>query len=118
MEQLVASPVCDPDMDLEKSLRTYSGVGFSKFEAFTGWTAARLDPAGDPEEYRRVADRCGMRIVSVHLPAIRADEDESLGWAVHTARFAHEVGAEVVIFKADSLETYARTAGPFPEAVG
>jgi sugar phosphate isomerase/epimerase len=53
----------------------------------------------------------------VHLPTIQADEDESLGWAVHTARFAAQAGAQVVIFKADGLETYARTAGPFLDAI-
>lgn len=119
IDRLVASPVCDPGLSLQESLAAYSELGFSKFEAFTEWTDAALDPSADPRAYRRMAAEHGMRIVSVHLPRIAGGQEGGHRAAVEAARFADALGAEVAIFKADSRPAYVEAGRRFlPEVEG
>ncbi len=118
MERLAVSPVCDPTLPLEESLAAYAAMGFTKFEAFTGWVASALRPDGDPADYLDVARRHGMRYVSVHLPQVHADDPATLEAAVATARFADALGADVVLYKAATRGDYVEAAPHFLAAVG
>jgi sugar phosphate isomerase/epimerase len=112
IEQLVASPCCRPDWSLQQSLAAYAALGFTRFEGFTEWTAAALDPAAKAATYARLAAEHGMRFASLHLPTIR-DEGASLERAIHAAGFAEALGAEIVVVKAESKELYARAVPAF-----
>lgn len=115
MSRLAGSPCCIPKMPLDEILAAYAELGFVKFEAFTSWCASQLDVAADPAAYRALAERHGMRFGSLHLPPV--GEDLDVGPAVRAARFADELGAGVVLFKAASREVYIRSAKPFLDAL-
>ncbi len=61
-------------MTLDEAMAACAALGFGKFEAFTSWTAARIDLVADPADYRRRTERHGMRCVSMHLPVVEADD--------------------------------------------
>jgi sugar phosphate isomerase/epimerase len=116
MDRLVASPACNPEMSLDEALAAYAGLGFTQFEAFTSWAQSALDLAQDPQVYRDKAARYGMRFTSFHLPPI--DEDAtSLERALRAARFAADLGARVVLYKATSRPRYIEAAGPFLDGI-
>lgn len=114
LARLVASPACIPQMTLDEILPAFAALGFTKFEAFTQWATSGLDTHRDPVDYVAHAGEHGLRFTSMHLPPIVADDrDATLDTAVHGARFAQRLGASVVLFKADSRETYVDVARPF-----
>ena len=113
LDHLVASPCCNPQMTLPEALVAYSRLGFSKFEAFTGWVRSALDLDTDPQRYIECAAGHGMRFTSLHLPPVEDDLDASVARAVRAAEFAHALGADVVLYKATSRENYVRSAGGF-----
>jgi len=117
VDRFVASPCCNPEMDLDTVLAAYSRIGFRKFEAFTSWCRSALDINGEPATCLAAARRHGMRFASIHLPPITDDLDASLATAVQAAEFAKAVGAGVVLFKANSRPNYIRCAKPFLDAV-
>lgn len=112
----IASPCCNPEMTLPEVLSAYSRLGFRKFEAFTSWVNSVLDWERDPVAYRDQALQHGMQYVSLHLPPVGDDREESLARAVKAARFAAALGARVVLFKATSRPNYIAAAKPFLEA--
>jgi sugar phosphate isomerase/epimerase len=116
-DRLVASPVYFPAWPLEKVLSSCLELGFSKFEGFTEWSASKLDWRGDPAVPRQQAESSLLRFTSFHLPTIRQEEDEGLTNALTAARFAAGLGASIVLFKAASLEIYARTIPRFLDAL-
>lgn len=113
----VGSPACIPQMSLEEILPAYAALGFRKFEAFTSWCQSRLDIDADPEEYRDLAARHGIAFTSLHLPPVNDETETSLARAVKAARFAEALGADMVLFKADSRRNYIRAARPFLDAL-
>lgn len=116
-EQLVSSPACIPQLSLEEILPIYRELGFEKFEAFSSWCTSALDIDADPAACRRTAERYGMRFTSFHLPPIGNDHDAGVARAVRAARFAQEIGANVVLYKADSRQNYVTAAGAFLDAL-
>ena len=112
MDRLVASPCCNPELTLDEALAAYSNLGFRQFEAFTGWCQSAFDWEQDPRSYLAVGERYGMRFSSLHLPPVNDDPD-SVRRALQAARFGAAVGAEVVLFKANSRQNYVRHAGAF-----
>lgn len=118
MERLVASPVCEPALSLEESLAAYAAMGFTKFEAFTGWVASALRADGDADDYLEVARRHGMRYVSVHLPQVSRDDPATLEAAVEAARLADALEADVVLYKAATRRDYVEAAPAFLAATG
>lgn len=117
IERLVASPACNPTLTLDEALCTYAVLGFQKFEAFTNWPHAAVDWTGDPQRYLDVAAFYGITYTSFHLPAIDDDLERSLDRAVCAARFADALGAEIVLYKATSRQSYVRAAGAFLDAI-
>lgn len=117
MDHLVGSPACLPRMPLEQILPAYARLGFRKFEAFTGWCESRLDIEDDPARYRDLAARHGIRFTSLHLPPLDEDLEISLRRAVRAARFARDLGARIVLFKANTRENYIAGARPFLDAL-
>jgi sugar phosphate isomerase/epimerase len=116
MNPLVASPCSTPGLTLDQALAAYAGIGFRRFEAFTGWVKSALDPAAPAIPYREHAARHGMAYHSMHLPAITPEEAGEPRAAIDAATFAAELGCDVVLFKAVDLATYQRAAGPYLDA--
>jgi len=116
-DRLVSSPVYFPDWPLEKVLSTCHELRFSKFEGFTEWSASKLDWRGDPAVPRQQAESRLLRFTSFHLPTIRQEVNEGLANALTAARFAAGLGANIVLFKAAALETYARMIPRFLDAL-
>lgn len=114
--RLVASPCSNPKLPLEGVLAAYSGLGYRKFEAFTSWAASAFDFESDPAAYLETAGRFNMTFSSMHLPRVDGST-ETLAAAVRAARFAGEIAAGVVIFKADSRENYIAVAQEFLDGV-
>jgi sugar phosphate isomerase/epimerase len=115
--RLAASPCCNPKMPLEELFGAYADMGFRKYEIFTTWVNAAFDIDTDPQIYRDLARRNGISFASMHLPPVRSDEPQSLKRSIRAARFAAELGAPVVLFKADSIERYVESAGRFLDAI-
>lgn len=105
--QLTISPACIPSMPLESLLALYSGMGYTRFEAFTSWVQSAFDWTEPPESYLERLDRYGMRVTSLHLPKVRMDRPDTLEDAVRAAQFADGLGASAVIFKAETAADYA-----------
>lgn len=115
---VAVSPCSNPDMDLESVMRAYRGLGYRKFEVFTGWAKSAVSIDENPVGYRSLADSVGMKLSSFHLPPVDGRNfDDSLQRAVRATRFAAELGVTHVIFKAVDRPTYIRAAGPFLDAV-
>lgn len=114
---LVVSPCSNPEMTLDEALSAYSEIGYTKFEAFTGWAKSSLDIEGDPEEYAKKAASYGMRFTSMHLAQIAENVDASLAYAIKGARFAAKLGASVVLFKAKTTELFAEAGPQFLDAI-
>ncbi|MGC9349495.1 MAG: sugar phosphate isomerase/epimerase family protein [Anaerolineae bacterium] len=117
LERLVASPACNPDMSLDDALAAYAGLGFRKFEVFTGWAKSAFDIDKDPEFYLDQGAQYGMRFTSFHLPPIEDDQATSLNRAVSAARFAQAIGAHIVLYKATSRPNYIEAAARFLDAI-
>ena len=117
MENLTASPCCNPELSLAEALGAYSVLGFRNFEIFAGWTGAAYDVEKGPQFYLELGRKYGMKFTSVHLPPVLADDFEgTMEMALAAAGFADGLGAEVVLFKARSREVYIRAAGTFLDA--
>jgi sugar phosphate isomerase/epimerase len=116
LDCLVASPCSNPHLELDDVLRHYAAIGFSKFEAFTGWVRSAIDLDGPARELRENVASCGMQVTSMHLPPVTDDGERTLARAVQAAAFAAELGADVVLFKASSIQHYVRWAPHFLEA--
>ena len=113
LERLTISPCCNPEYDLETALKCYSNLGFTQFEAFTSWAKSALDYNIPTESYREIFEKHNMRVTSFHLP--RIDGEASFLEAVKAAKFADELGAEVMLYKANSRELYVNYAKKFTE---
>jgi sugar phosphate isomerase/epimerase len=116
-DRLVSSPVYFPHWPLKKVLSACRELGFSKFEGFTEWSASKLDWRGDPAISRQRAESMNLRFTSFHLPTVGHEIDEGLANALTAARFSAGLGANIVLFKAASLEIYARTIPRFLDAL-
>ncbi len=117
MTNIAVSPCSNPQFDLATALREYAALGYRKFEAFTSWAKSALDWREDAGRCRALAASHGMAFSSMHLPPVRSDEPEAtLEEAVRAARFAHELGAPVVLFKASDRPTYV-SAAAFLDAI-
>jgi len=114
LSRLAASPCSNPEMSLEEALVAYGGLGFRKFEVFTSWAGSAFDIDADPGDYLAAGRRHGMEFVSMHLPPVKGDDTAAtLDRAVRAAEFAEAIGAKVVLYKADSRETYVAAAAEF-----
>lgn len=115
---IAISPCCHPRLPYEQALTAYADLGYRKFELFTSWATAAVDWQSPPATVRAPAERCGMTFSSLHLPAIRGDAvEEGVADAVAATRFAADLHAPVVLFKADTRETYIEAAGAYLNAI-
>ena len=117
MDRLVASPCCVPEMPLEPQLEAYAALGCRKSEAFTTWAAAARDLERDPIEYTGLLSRHSMAVTSFHLPSVSGARGPTFERAVHAARFAHALGAGVVLYKATDHAAYINAGVSFLDAV-
>lgn len=113
MQRLVASPCSLPQMPRAAFLDAVSNLGFAKVEAFTSWAAAHLDPTQPARGYRDEAAARAIRYSSLHLPPVTMDDVASVDRAIAAARFAADLGADVVLYKAATREAYIRYAPRF-----
>lgn len=114
MDNLTASPCCNPEMTLGGALSAYSAMGFQNFEMFAGWVKSAYEVETGPQFYLELGRRYGMKFTSVHLPPVLEDDYEgSMELALASAGFADAVGAEVVLFKAKTRELYVKAAKTF-----
>lgn len=116
METIAISPCSNPEMTLHEALSAYSQIGYRYFEAFSSWVSSSLDIHADPDGYRTVAQSHGMQYLSFHLPPVTGMNDGSLETAVHATAFARQIGAEIVLFKAATLDLYIQAAPPYLDA--
>ncbi|MBN1670953.1 MAG: sugar phosphate isomerase/epimerase [Kiritimatiellae bacterium] len=114
--RLVAGAASVPTLDLETVLSEYARIGFRKLEVWTMWAASKLDIDADPATYVAQAERHRMCFPVAHLPLVRRGKAETLDRAIRSARFAAAVGARIVSFKADTIETYIETASRMLDA--
>lgn len=114
---LVASSCSNPTVELEPMLARCAAMGYRRFEAFTSWAASHLDLDRDPVAYRALAAQHGIAFTSMHLPPVKAASGPTFERAVHAARFARDLGVGIVLFKADSRETYIAAGRPFLDAI-
>jgi sugar phosphate isomerase/epimerase len=117
MQRLVASPACVPKWSLDELLPAYARMRFRKFEVFTSWCRAAVAPNADAGPLLESARKYGIRFTSLHLPPVNDDLEKTLSAAVQAAKLAAVIGAQVVLFKANTRENYIRAAGPFLDAI-
>jgi sugar phosphate isomerase/epimerase len=116
-DELIVSPCSNPEMGLEEVLAAYSGIGYRRFEVFTGWAGSAFDYHGDPAFYLTKGREHGMSFASMHLPPIGDDIEAGLAEAVTAARFAAAIGVEVCLYKAATREGYVAAAVDFLDAI-
>ena len=114
LDNLSVSPCSNPELGLDECLSAYAGLGYRKFEVFTGWAGSAFDYHEAPEFYAGKGSQYALTFSSMHLPAVGDDLD--VGEAVAAARFAAAIGAPVVLFKATSRPNYIASAGAFLDA--
>jgi sugar phosphate isomerase/epimerase len=117
-DRLVGSPCCLPEMAYAPLFAAYREIGFTKFEAFSIWVAARHNETVEPIAARAQAAEYGLAITSYHLPKIERDIEAGLAAAVSAARYAARLGEGVaVLFKADTKDLLIQTAPRFLDAI-
>ncbi|HOR27822.1 MAG TPA: sugar phosphate isomerase/epimerase family protein [Candidatus Sumerlaeota bacterium] len=116
-EMLVGSPCSLPAMSVDEVLATYAQLGYRHFEVFVQWVQSRFDYYGDPAVYREKAERHGLRYHSLHLPPVNDAIEESVAEAVRATRFARDLGAQIVLFKANTRPLYIESARRFLDAI-
>ncbi|MEX0775160.1 MAG: TIM barrel protein [Phycisphaeraceae bacterium] len=114
---IAISPCCNPKLALAAALEAYSAIGFHRFEAFTSWAASALDYHQPAEDYLQLAQRWGMTFSSMHLPAVGQDIAAGVAEAVAATRFAAQLGATIVLFKAVSRPAYIEAAPAYLDAI-
>jgi sugar phosphate isomerase/epimerase len=117
LDQLVSSPACIPQWTLDEVLPAYEALGFRKFEVFTSWCRSAVSPDADSKAIVEKMKAHGMQVTSLHLPPLKEDLDASIPVAVQAARLAQQLGADVVLFKADTRANYIRGAKLFLDAI-
>jgi len=117
LNQVVVSPCCNPEMELEPVLAAYSKIGYRQFEVFTVWVKSAFDYRKDPAFYRAIGQKYGMSFTSMHLPPITDDIETSLAESLKAAAFAAAIGAKVVLFKAHSRALYIAAAKRFLDGI-
>lgn len=115
-QRIAVSPCSTPKWPLEECLRAFSDLGYTKFEAFSEWAISALDLSVEPQFYREKLGEHGMMFSSFHLPPLGKEFDESLQTSIKAARFAAQLGAPIVLFKARQREGYIDGAAPFLDA--
>ena len=108
----------DNPLTLEESLRSYSSMGYKKFELYMQGRGASPDLAKGADYVLEVASRYGMTYSSLHLVAVEADFGETLQSAVADTLFAEKLGIPVVVFNATEKSHYAAAMKKFLEAIG
>lgn len=111
------SPCSNFELPWVEAMRRYAELGFRKFETFNLWTPKGMGRHIAPAHCRAIAQRNEMQFISMHLPPINDDRARSLEVAIEAARFAQEIGAKIVLFKATSLENYIATGRQFLDAI-
>lgn len=117
VKNVVISPCSNPELDLDTVLSAYAAIGYTRFEAFSGWVASALDYRNSPSDYLEIAKRYGMSFYSFHLPVVTEQIEDSLLRTIQAAQFAADLGAEIVLFKAASRELYIKSAVQFLDAI-
>ena len=104
-------------MAWEEALNAYANLGYRNFEVFTSWAQSAVDLTHSPDIYRSQAKQYGMRLTSMHLPPVTEDIEASVARIVAAARFARDLGANVVLYKAATRPLYIEGAGPFLDGI-
>lgn len=115
-QRIAVSPCSTPKWPLDECLRAFSDLGYTKFEAFSEWATSALDLDREPQFYRELLGEYDFTLSSFHLPPLGREFDESLQTSIKAARFAADLGAPVVLFKARQREYYIEGAAPFLDA--
>jgi len=110
LDDIVVSSCSLPEHDLPSILAVCREIGYRNFEVFTTWAKSAIDYHLDPAPFREQFESCGMRVHSFHLPPIGDDIEATLAESLAACRFAKALGAEIVLYKANSRPNY-RAAG-------
>lgn len=109
IDQLTISPCSNPAFELPEVLKAYAEIGFKNFEVFTSWAKSALDINKEPAEYLKLGEKYHMSFRSFHLPNITTiNGEKDLEQSILAARFAYKIGCDVVLFKADSIQTFLK----------
>ncbi|MBN2714046.1 MAG: sugar phosphate isomerase/epimerase [Planctomycetes bacterium] len=117
IDQFAVSPCSSPKFGLEEALKSYSALGYRKFELFSAWAESRVELGTDPQVYLDLAEKYGMEYTSMHLLPIEDNYEESLEKAIAGAKLAKALGVKVVLYKANSRENYIKGAKDFLDAI-
>lgn len=117
LANFAVSPCSNPELGADDVLSAYAALGYRKFEVFTQWAKSSFDFEGDPAAYLAKGAAHGLEFISMHLPPVEDDQEETLDRAVRAAAFARAIGARIVLFKATSRKNYIEAAPRFLDAV-
>lgn len=101
---------------LEDVMRDYSQIGYRMFELYMNDRGSAVDMSLGADYYRDLAAKYGMRYPSLHLFEIDPDDDASMRKAYDAARFAKDLGIEILVFNSTRKDNYARALGMFLRA--
>jgi sugar phosphate isomerase/epimerase len=118
LDDFVISSCSLPQHDLPSILGVCREIGYRNFEVFTSWAKSSIDYHLDPQPFRDEFERRGMRVSSFHLPPIGDDIEVTLRESLTACRFAKALGAEVVLYKANSRPNYIAAAKRFLDGAG
>ncbi len=116
INDLVISPCSIPDMELDDVLKTFSELGYHKFEIFTSWVKSAFDYNADPDKYLHLGKKYNMKFTSFHLPVVKEDTENSVKEAIKADEFAAALNVKVALFKAETRPLFINTARQFLDA--
>jgi sugar phosphate isomerase/epimerase len=113
LDDFVVSSCSLPQHDLPSILGLCREIGYRSFEVFTSWAKSSIDYHLDPAPFRDEFERRGMRVHSFHLPPIGDDIEGTLRESLSACRFAKALGAEIVLYKANTRPNYVAAGKRF-----
>jgi len=117
MISVAVSPCSNPELSLEEALAAYAGLGYSRFEMFTGWAKSAADIHGDPRHYLALAVEHGFGYCCIHVSPLTEDLDASLAEAVQACGFGAMLGCRCAIVKAKTKADFSAGATRLLDAI-
>lgn len=117
MYQLALSPCCGPQWTYPEAIAVARRLGVHKFEWFSNpWVASAADVLGDPGCFLATATGAGIHFSSGHMPQVQTGDPDSMAGAVRGLQFARATITPLVLYKADTIETYRQRLPSFLDA--
>ncbi|MFP4382096.1 MAG: sugar phosphate isomerase/epimerase family protein [Candidatus Sumerlaeia bacterium] len=111
IERLAGSPACVPQMNVEQVLAFINGMGLTKMEVYMEGVTSAFSMQCDPNYYRQKAQAHNIRFISVQLPEIDIEREETLEMALKGVEFTKRLNAPTVIMRPANFQTCKEWAG-------